>query len=317
MPSKSLWQPCASVQTLKKRAQFIADIRAFFAKRKVCEVFTPSISQATVTDVHLCSLQVSAQNTPPLYLQTSPEFHMKRLLAYGMGDIYQICNAFRDDEQGKLHNIEFSLLEWYRLGFDHFQLMDEVDELLQTLLGSLPAKRLSYRQAFQQYLGIDPFNASDIQLNHCVECNGLQVLDLNIDENLQYLMSHCIEPQIAKDRPCIVYDFPPSQAALAKLRKDDVEVASRFEVYYQGVELANGFHELTDAKEQRARFEADLNLRSHKHQVLVPIDENFLASLDSGLPDCAGVALGIDRLFMLAEGLSCIEHGMSFTKINA
>jgi elongation factor P--(R)-beta-lysine ligase len=311
------WQPTASIENLQKRAQIIARIRQFFAKRNVLEVDTPLLDRATVTDLHLHSLKTNCQNVGELYLQTSPEFAMKRLLASDSGSIYQICKSFRDDEIGRYHNPEFTMLEWYRLWFTHHDLMDEMDEFLQFILNCPSAIRYTYQKVFEKHLGINPHATSAKQLYECTIQNGISDVSgidkADRDVWLQLLMSHCVEPRLEKDRPIFIYDYPASQAALAKIRQEKFPVAERFEVYVDGVELANGFNELTDAKEQRKRFEDDLKKRQEAGYPKVPIDENLLAALESGLPECAGVALGVDRLIMLALNERSIGGVLSFS----
>ncbi len=319
----STWQPTATLDTLKKRADIIAAIRKFFFERAVLEVDTPLLSHATVTDPHVVGIpaifkQNGAALEEPVYLQTSPEYAMKRLLAAGSGPIYQICKAFRQGDVGRVHNPEFTMLEWYRPGFDHHALMNEMDALLQTILQTPAAERLSYHEAFQKFVGINPHVATTQELIHCTTQFGIDFREekKTDDRNLwlDLLLTHCIESRIGQDRPAFLYDFPITQAALAKIRfEENPPVASRFEVYFKGLELANGFHELQNAKEQRARFENDLINREQP----VPIDERFLAALEAGLPDCAGVALGVDRLIMLALDYHSIEDIVSFSFENA
>ncbi|GAD02251.1 elongation factor P--(R)-beta-lysine ligase [Agarivorans albus] len=319
--SETLWQPSASIQTLQQRAKIINKIRCFFAKREVMEVDTPCLSQACVSDVHLHSFSTTlsgpaAPKTMPLYLQTSPEFHMKRLLAAGSGCIYQLAKAFRNEEAGRFHNPEFTMLEWYRIGFDHFALMDEMDELITEVLACNKAERLSYVEAFERHLGINPINAS--QAEFVAVAKRLSVEDLVVNEPdrdtiLQLLFSLGVEPKIGQQRPCFVYHFPASQAALAKISAKDPQVAERFELYFKGIELANGFHELTDAKEQAARFAKDQQVRENMGLAAAQVDQHFLAALAAGLPACAGVALGIDRLLMLALGTPNIQAVQSFS----
>lgn len=315
----------ADIKQLQQRASIIQTIRQFFINRGLLEVETPVLSQAGVTDIHLVCFkthfigpEISPQKQglmgTPLYLQTSPEFHMKRLLASGSGSIFQISKAFRNEESGRFHNPEFTLLEWYQLDFDHFILMDEMDQLLQLVLNCTPAKRLTYQQAFMQVLNVDPLSA-------CIEKLKVSGADLNLgdvlnnetnfDTVLQLLFSVAIEPVIANDSPCFVYNFPASQAALARISPDDERVAERFEVYYKGIELANGFHELSDGEEQLKRFQQDNRLREQKGLATMPIDYRFVESLKN-LPDCAGVALGIDRLVMLALDKKHINEVLSF-----
>ncbi|MDN3678995.1 elongation factor P--(R)-beta-lysine ligase [Vibrio tapetis subsp. quintayensis] len=307
------WQPSATIPMLKKRADVLTQIRHFFALRSVLEVDTPAMSHATVTDVHLHTFQTSFvgpgySDGQTLYLMTSPEFHMKRLLAAGSGCIYQINKAFRNEENGRYHNPEFTMLEWYRVGFDHHKLMDEMDDLLQLILACKSAERMTYRQAFLSVLGVCPLEANMNELR--ASASQLDLSDIAENEQdkdtlLQLLFSVGVEGHIGQSAPVFVYDFPASQAALAKVNNSDPRVADRFEVYYKGIELANGFHELDNPAEQLARFEQDNSKRESMGLLPQPIDHHLIAALEYGLPACAGVALGVDRLIMLA--LEC-EH---------
>ncbi|MEM7584642.1 MAG: EF-P lysine aminoacylase EpmA [Acidobacteriota bacterium] len=317
------WQPTTSPSALRQRAELLATLRRFFADRGVMEVETPLLAAATVTDLHLASLSCRLQALAPggaerYFLQTSPEYAMKRLLAAGSGPIYQICKAFRDGEAGASHNPEFTMLEWYRPGFDHHRLMDEMDALLAEALGVAAAERASYREVFERRLGLDPHCATLAELRQAATEVGVELAGDGPDDRdgwLHLLMSHAIEPHLGRGRPTFVFDFPASQAALARLRTDAggaPTMAERFEVYVEGVELANGFHELADADEQRQRFEADLAQRRARGLEAVPIDERLLAALAAGLPDCAGVALGVDRLLMLRAGASELRQVISF-----
>lgn len=317
---KTAWQPTTSMALLGLRARLLAQIRQFFAARGVLEVETPLLAHATVTDPHLHSFQTryvldNPQQQQTLYLQTSPEFAMKRLLAAGSGPIYQISKAFRNQgESGRYHNPEFSLLEWYRPGFNHQHLMDEVEGLLKTLLDCGSAQRIRYAEIFQRYLSIDPHQATLEDLQQIISYHELGTENLNLTQRsdyLNFLMAHIIEPQLPKQL-LFIYDFPVSLAALAKISDGDPAVAERFEVYINGIELANGFHELSDADEQRQRFINDLNQRVSRTYPLVPIDEQLLAALTHGLPDCAGVALGLDRLLMQLAKANHISDVISF-----
>ena len=316
------WRPSATIASLQKRAEIIDTIRQFFKERNILEVDTPLLSHSTVTDPHVLGISASfkqngAQSNEEVFLQTSPEYAMKRLLAEGSGPIYQICKAFRQGDLGRIHNPEFTMLEWYQPGFDHHALMNEMDELLQLVLHTEPAERLSYADAFLKCLGMNPHTASTNDLMKKAQDYGIDfVSEQPVERNvwLDLLLTHCIEENFGQHRPLFLYDFPITQAALAKIRHDEnPPVASRFEVYFKNIELANGFHELQNAKEQRARFEKDLSYRQQHHIPIVPMDENFLAALDAGLPDCSGVALGIDRLVMLALGYQTIEDVMAFS----
>ncbi|MBU0456065.1 MAG: EF-P lysine aminoacylase EpmA [Pseudomonadota bacterium] len=313
------WQPTAPINNLAKRADILSKIRSFFSERGVLEVDTPVLSRAATTDPFLHSIEarthaVDGAKEETLYLQTSPEFAMKRLLAAGSGSIYQICKSFRDGELGRHHHPEFTMLEWYRLGFDHHALMDEMDDLLQFVLPFKRARRFSYQAVFQKILGIDPHTVSLEALQQAVEAQQISVSDAvdrtDQDVYLQLLMSEVIEPQLTG--VVFIYDYPVSQAALSQIREGAPSVAERFEVYIDGVELANGFHELADANEQRKRFESDLEKRKQCGYPIVPMDELFLASLAHGFPECAGVALGIDRLVMIALSEKHIEKVISF-----
>lgn len=294
----------------------LARIRAFFAARDVMEVETPVLSLAAVTDPQLASLTVPAPGHDR-YLRTSPEFAMKRLLAAGCGDIYEIAKVFRADEAGRYHNPEFSLVEWYRLGFDHHALMDEVEALLGHALDNIravtPVRRLTYRDAFAGYAGLDSATASIAACRDSLTARGIET-DAELDRRgwLELLMSHVVVPECSRDGITFIYDFPEDQAALATVRLGAPPVASRFELLAYGVELANGFHELTDSYEQRARFERELAWRRRAGAPLVPLDENLLAALAHGLPACAGVAMGLDRLVMLAAGHDHIAQAMAF-----
>lgn len=310
---------------LKKKlllqAQLLAGIRQFFAQRQVTEVITPVLSQAAGTDPALAPMR--SRYTGPgyahglsLYLQTSPEFAMKRLLAAGSGDIYQICQAFRDGESGQLHNPEFTLLEWYRPGFDHHQLMDEMAQLVKSCLeAELAVEKISYQQLFEHFLHWDPLTASKEQMQASAAANGIQFAgDLSLNDRdgwLDLLLTHVIEQQLGQGKLTFVYDYPASQASLARLNEEDPRLASRFELYYQGVELANGFHELVDSEEQRRRFQAENEQRQRNEQQQMPIDERLLAVLD-GMPDCSGVALGLDRLLMLKMGAHSLDQVLNF-----
>ena len=313
----SAWRPSTEIKLLRQRAELIAKIRDFFKERGVLEVDTPLLSQSTVTDPHVIGIpaifkEIGSTQEQIRYLQTSPEYAMKRLLAAGSGPIYQICKAFRQGERGTIHNPEFTMLEWYRPGFDHHLLMNEIDDLLQSILNTSPAERLTYDEIFKQFLNLDPHRATLDELAACVKKQSISFEKTDRNTYLNLLLTHCIEPQIGKERPLFLYDFPASQAALAKIRSEEPPVASRFEVYFKGVELANGFHELQDAGEQRKRFENDLAYREQNGIPPVPIDEFFLDALQHGFPDCAGVALGIDRLMMLALGQEKIKAVLSF-----
>ncbi|WP_151868110.1 EF-P lysine aminoacylase EpmA [Acinetobacter soli] len=313
--------PTCSIEALKARAQLYRTIREFFAQRNVMEVETPIVSQAGVTDVHLASVQVQRHiegRMQQQYLQTSPEFAMKRLLAAGSGPIYQICKVFRDDEHGRKHNSEFTMLEWYRPGLDLRELMHETAALLNVCLAhrfdEIRPLVLSYKHAFQDRLDINPLQATLAQLKQTAQRVGL-TLDLG-DDRLAYmdlLFSHFVEPSLGFDTPIFLTDFPPEMASLAKVRLDEdgEEVAARFEVYIEGLELANAYDELLDASVLRARFEADNQERDKLGLHVMPLDENLLAAL-AHMPECSGIALGIDRLLMVATQKLNIEQVIAF-----
>jgi lysyl-tRNA synthetase class 2 len=316
------WSPTAGRDALAARARLLEQVRGFFAAAGVLEVETPLLCRAGATDPALASLATryrgpAAPHGATRYLQTSPEHAMKRLLAAGSGPIYQICKAFRDGERGRRHNPEFTLIEWYRPGWSVTALADEVVGLIRAVLPRrLREERLRYSQAFDRTLGIDPHRA-DVHALRAAALNagvpGADALELpSRDAWLDLLMTHCIEPGFDAAAITVVTDYPASQAALARVRPGDPPVAERFEVYVGGMELANGFHELADAAEQRARFLADNARRRAGGLPEMPLDERLLAALAAGLPDCAGVALGLDRLLMLATGARDIAEVLAF-----
>jgi len=313
------WRPSAALATLQLRAQLLAAARDFFTQRRVLEVDTPALVRHAVTDLHIHCAQVQLPgHRAPLYLHTSPEYAMKRLLAAGSGDIYQIAHVFRGDERGRQHNAEFTLIEWYRCGYSMHELMQEVARLAARLLGlppDAPFEAQSYQQAFQLQLDCDPLTASDAALRTlAIDAHLEQRLaeDCSRDELLDWLMGSVVGPRLGADRLCFVHSYPASQAALARLDADDARVARRFELYYHGLELANGFEELADAAEQRARFEADRELRRRRGLPVPDIDLALLAALAAGLPPVSGVALGFDRLLMLRSGASDIGEVLAF-----
>lgn len=314
MPS---WQPSVSRRILESRAQQLSWVRGFFAGRGVLEVETPVLGQCGVTDVNIDSIAASPMAVAgQSWLQTSPEYHMKRLLAAGSGSIYQISHVFRDGERGRRHNPEFSLLEWYRPGFDDEQLMTEVAELVCGWLGLPEPDRIGYRQLLREHTGIDPFEARTCDLREACRpiAGGDDLLaELDRDGYLDLLMSFRVEPALGFEKPVFVTRYPASQAALARLSEEDGHpVAHRFELYVRGIELCNGYWELTDPQEQRRRFHGDNARRVSQGKPAMPVDERFLAALESGLPDCAGVALGLDRLLMLKSGADDISEVLAF-----
>jgi len=303
------WQPTASLPTLRLRAELLAATRNFFAARGVLEVDTPALVHHAVTDRHIHSAQVQLPgHGAALFLHTSPEYAMKRLLAAGSGDIYQIAHVFRGDEASRLHNAEFTLVEWYRCGYSMQQLMHEVAQLAALLLQlpcDAPFECLSYQQGFQRALDCDPLTASDTALRALALRQRLDpqlAARCGRDELLDWLMGSVVGPGLGLDRLCFVHRYPASQAALARLAGDDARVALRFELYYRGIELANGFEELTDAGQQRERFQADRAQRLECGLPAPQIDQALLDALAAGLPPVAGVAMGFDRLLLLRSG---------------
>jgi len=306
------WQPRAKLQVIRERARVYKQIRAFFDNRGYLEVDTPVLMPTTSTDANIESIEV-ANAAGSLYLQTSPEFAMKRLLAAGSESIFQICHAFRQGERGRLHNPEFSLLEWYRVGYDYHQLMDEMELLITTLsLHQCNFNRISYKDLFNQSLDLDIDRLTLESLrDHCLQMvPGTKVSELEFDQCLDLLLTVVIAPSMQGYQ--FVYDYPGSQAALARINVDNSNVAERFELFFDGIELANGFSELTDCTQQRSRFEQDLENRRQRNLPQHAIDEHLLAALESGMEDCAGVALGLDRLMMVLLDLDSIDQVLSF-----
>ncbi len=315
------WRSGATPAVLRRRAALIGAARGFFADRGVLEVDTPIVVNAPVSDVHIHSAQVTftdgaGQPVRRCYLHTSPEYAMKRLIAGGLGDIYQICHVVRGLERGRLHNAEFTLIEWYRMGWSLEALMDEVEALTRTLLGpraaALASERLSYREAFRQHLDIDPFDAPLQTLAAAARAAGFTGESADRDELLELLMSVRIGPALGGGALTFVHGYPASQAALARVDPTEPRAAQRFELYLSGIELANGFHELADAREQRERFEQDQRVRQRRGLEIAPLDEQLLGALAAGLPDCSGVALGFDRLVMLAVDAVRIDEVIPF-----
>lgn len=304
------WEPTAPLQNLRIRSQIIERIRNFLSCRGIMEVETPLLCHHTNPDPYIESFELSYQNNI-YYLQTSPEFAMKRLLAVGSGPIYQLCKAFRREEAGHYHNPEFTILEWYRTNFSHYELMTEVDDLLQVAIEAPSAEHITYQKLFENYLSINPHTASIKELEQCARSKQIDYAhNADKDSWLNLLLTHCIEPHIGLKKPLFIYDYPASQAALAKIRNN---VAERFEVYFKGIELANGFHELSDATEQERRFIEQIHSRKSRQQTAPDVDHFLLDALRHGLPNCAGVALGIDRLIMLACNATQISEAIAFT----
>jgi len=325
------WRPTATRAALMLRGEMLQAARAFFKDRNVLEVETPILSAGAVSDPQIESLATRVAGSAGLkFLCPSPEYAMKRLLAAGSGDIYQLCRVFRDAEHGRWHNPEFTMLEWYRLGFDDTALMDEVETLVRAMLAPvrslLPAERLSYSAALQRHAGVDAFRSSEHELREAALRHGIVCdAELDRDRKLDLLMGLVVGPRLGSEGPCFICDYPASQAALARLRppraplpaSGPAAVAARFELYLDGLELANGFHELASLSELRSRFNQDLKIRRARGQAEPPLDENLLAALEAGLPDCAGVALGFDRLVAIALGAHRLADAMAFTIDNA
>lgn len=311
----------SSLASLRLRADLNHLIREFFRARDVLEVETPILSVAGNTDPNIESLWLdgsvkAADGRTRRWLRTSPEFAHKRLLAAGIGDCYEIARVFRRGERGRRHNPEFTLLEWYRLGFDHRRLIDEVVDLLHgafRLVGrELRREVASYAHWFRRTTGIDPHHAGDDELRAALAGFDVRADGLGRDDWLNLILTHRVEPAMPRDTIVVLFDFPASQAALARVRPGQPPLAERFEIYVDGVELANGYHELTDAAEQRRRFESDLAIRRARGSIEPDLDEHLLAALAKGLPSCAGVALGLDRLLMAMTGAGDIAEVIAF-----
>ena len=306
-------------EVLQGRARMYQDIRAFFLSKDVLEVETPIFSQAGNTDPTIQSLtadfrSVGSREPVLRYAHTSPEFSMKRLLANGSGSIYQICKVFRLGEIGRLHNPEFSMLEWYRPGLNYVQLMGEIEALLVTLDIAKNCKRMTYATMFEQYLSLNIMTATSEELQLYASKNGLDVVGVGDDYNdwCHLLLTHFIEPELKSLGAVFIYDYPVSQAALAQIRLGDEPVAERFELYIDGIEIANGYEELTDASEYRQRFLFENNQRKKLGIDEVVLDENLLNALENGLPKSSGVAVGLDRLLMCFMKLNQIKDVLSF-----
>lgn len=326
------WQPGATLATLHQRARLLAETRSFFAARGLLEVETPALVRHAVTDPHLANLRLSTAAGLPLYLHTSPEFHMKRLLAAGAPDIWQLCKVFRDGEAGRHHQPEFTLLEWYRRGFSLEALVDETCALVTALaraaesagagplLGPGPPARHTYAGLFTAALGLDPLTASVDDLAACARRElgpGLtaelrSALGSERTLWLDLLMSHAVSARLAQTDLAVVTGFPAAQAALARLDPQDARIAERFEVFCRGIEVANGYHELADASEQARRFAVDNEFRARLGRPVVAPDADLLAALGHGLPDCSGVAVGFDRVVMILLGLPELQKAVSF-----
>lgn len=314
------WRPDAGVQTARARAGLQRRVRDYFDATGALEVDTPSLSSCAVSDPNIESVAVALQLEPDTghYLHTSPEFAMKRLLAAGYPDIYQVCKVYRDGEAGRNHQPEFTMIEWYRLYADLERIIDDSLGLLAAALErpTLPgdATRISYRDAFLQYAGLDPLTATPDELARAADADAelRSSIGDRIDDWRDLVLELRVVPNFAAETATVVTHYPASQAALARLNPVDVAVADRFEVFIGSCELANGYVELTDGNEQRRRVQRDQQQRQHLDRPIRPPDNAFLAAVDSGMPPCSGVAAGLDRLLMVATGHSDIRQVSSF-----
>ena len=314
------WQPSASLATAQRRARMLAAAREYFARQNVLEVDTPILSRAAVSDPNIESVRALLQidSSRDFYLQTSPEFPMKRLLCAGYPDMYEICKVFRDGESGKRHQPEFTMVEWYRRSFELQDIIDDTLAFIAALVGpevlSAPPHQISYQEAFLEYASVDPLHATVEELVLCADCDAqLQAaLGERRDAWLDLVLTRKVAPRFDGDRLTILSHYPASQASLARLTPGNAAVADRFEVFFGDLELANGYVELTDGSEQRMRCARDLELRRAAGRPLPPLDEAFLAALDAGLPACAGVALGFDRLLMIDAATDDIRDVQNF-----
>ncbi|WP_228778883.1 EF-P lysine aminoacylase EpmA [Methylobacter sp. BlB1] len=317
------WRPTCSVEHLRLRAQVLADIRKFFAERSVLEVETPLLSQGIGTDPQLAFFTTEYSLVPQkqtLFLQTSPEFAMKRLLAAGSGSIYQIAKAFRNGESGRFHNPEFTMLEWYHVGFKLAELMDECADLIARLFDHrkplMETERFTYQAIFQRYTGLDPLEFSYPQ--YCAYALDNQLPEaVSICGNdhaiwLDFIFSHKVQPYLGRNALCMVYGFPVCQSSLARISEHDPLITDRVELFIDGVELGNGYFELTDAKEQSERFDKELDIRRQRNLPASVKDERLIAALQAGLPECSGMAIGLDRLLMLLSDSASIEDVLGF-----
>ena len=306
------WQPVASLERLKARACLLQDIRAYFSDRGVLEVETPLISMAGNTDPEIQSIRTDTGG----YLRTSPEFPLKRLLAASSGDIFELGRVFRAGESGRSHNPEFTMLEWYRTGFSYHQLMDEVADLVRFCghgkFNQWPEQRLSYRQLFLHHLDLDPFTADSQELSAVAKKRGFTDIELEHRQWLDLLISLVIQPALPEETLTFIYDFPAEQAALARIRPGTPPLAERFELYLGRTELANGYQELTDASEQRKRFNAENTLRKKRGEVICEVDHHLIAALEHGMPVCDGIALGVDRLLMALGAFNTMSEVTAF-----
>jgi lysyl-tRNA synthetase class 2 len=307
------WRPGASRHAIEARARLLGDIRAFFAERDVLEVETAVISPAGNVDPNIESV-VTADDR---YLRTSPEFMLKRLLAAGLRDVYEMGRVFRAGEAGRHHNPEFTMLEWYRTGLPYLELADEAADLVRACgrgrFDQWPLRRIPYRELFRDETGLDPWLCGEDELEDCAAERGLHAGALDRQQWIDLLMAEVVQPALPGESLTVVHDYPPEQAALARIRPGDPAVAERFELYLGQTELANGYQELTDAAEQQQRFEHDNRQRERRGQGRIPVDRHLLAALEAGLPECSGVALGVDRLLMALLKLDRIDAVLAFS----
>ena len=324
------WQPTSDFTALLARAELLKQIRRFFAERGVLEVETPLLSQTAGTDPNLSPFvtpyrRPGQRDGSAHYLQTSPEFAMKRLLAWGSGSIYQICKAFRNEESGRQHNPEFTLLEWYRTGFGLNELIDEIETLLLTVFAEKrnlsPARRIAYRALFRELAGVDPIQAGTQEFSECAKRHHLDeaAAICGSDRNiwLDLLFSHLVQPNMDRNRIYFVYDYPACQPSLARNKPGEEYLVERVEVFLDGLELGNGFHELADPAEQENRFNADLAKRRKLGLEQPPKDYRLLDAMAHGLPDCSGMAIGLDRLLMLLTQADHIDRVLAFPISNS
>jgi len=326
--AKRYWRPCAKIETLQKRSQWLRQLRAFFYAREVMEVDTPMLSQSATPDRHLDSLKTAVRlpgqsSTHIYYLHTSPEYPMKRLLCAGSGDIFYLGKVFRNGDLSPRHQVEFTMLEWYRLGFSLAEMMQETAEVIQVVLGNLPIEVLTYQQAFLQYANLaNIHNATAAECRACLRAFNLpEVVGVEADDKAlweQLVLTEVIEPQLGVDRITCLSHYPAREAALAQISTGNPQEALRFEVFVHGMELANGYQELQEAGATHRRFQQSLQQRQADGVETVPLDNRLLAGLtDAGLPACSGVALGVDRLFSLAIGAHQLSEVMTFSIENA
>jgi lysyl-tRNA synthetase class 2 len=314
LPAADDFRPTTTAAALAARAKLLRELREFFHDDGFIEVETPLLASEVIPELHVEPIRIPGRG----FLQASPELHMKRLLASGADAIFQVTRSFRDNERGQLHNREFTIVEWYRRGEDMEAGVDFLDALMQSVLSALPAARTTYAAAFERMLGVSPHLANLDQLAAAAAKAKVTLpVGMNVherDEWLNLLLAAIVEPQLGRDRPEIIHHYPASQASLAKVTTSPLgyKVAERFELYYRGIELANGFHELADADALRRRFEEVNAMRASEGRPVLPMPERLLAALTHGLPDCTGVALGFDRLAMLANGAKSIDEVIAF-----